>query len=299
VLKKTLCLLALFIPAGLWAAGNTPQDWTLQIKAAVRAQRKGDLKGAEKLLLRALLVTEDFNADDPRAAYTLDYLGTLYQAMNRPEDAVSVFERALKDFDRSLGPHSVDALSSAGRLADAYEARQGWALAEPLRRRLLDEVKAQASPDQAALAQAESDLALCLDAQKKWDEAMILYADALQKRKDALGPDSPEVAETLSNEGRVWLLKGETAKAEDLLRRALAIDEKALGPVDGAVADDLRRLATVLKKAGSADEAKADEARADSIEEALHAQGPPSPSPQPLPRPVSAAATAPSGSAGE
>jgi tetratricopeptide (TPR) repeat protein len=256
------------------AATGTTADWTQAIKAAAQDQRKGDLKGAEKLLLRALLVTEGFDDKDPRAAYTLDYLGTLYTQSGRTDDAIAVFERALAGFDRALGPHSEDALASAGRLADSYENAKQWSKAETLRRRLLAEVKAQPSPDLAALAQAESDLALCLDAQKQWDEAMSLYSDALQKRRQALGPNAPEVAETLSNQGRIWLLKGDFRKAEALMRQALAIDQQALGANDPAVADDLHRLAVVLKKAGKTGEAAADEAEALSIQNAQPAEAP-------------------------
>jgi len=269
VSSKAIAFVLLLALAGSAPAADRTADWSRQVKSAAQAQRKGDLKQAEKLLLRALLVTEDFDVADPRADYTLDYLGTLYQQMGRGSDAVAVYERALKNFDQALGPHSEDSLSSAGRLADAYEAAERWKESEPLRRRLLDEVRAQATPEPAALAQAESDLALCLDAQKSWDEAMRLYADALRLRREALGPDAPEVAETLSNEGRVWLLKGDTSKAEDLLRQALAADQKSLGPADAAVADDLRRLAMVLEKAGKKAEAGADRTRAATIESSL------------------------------
>lgn len=269
--------------AGLASAlrADSSDDWNQQVKTAALDQHKGDLKGAEKILLRALLTTESFNTDDPRAAFTLDYLGTLYQQQGRNVDAVAVFRRALKDFDGSLGPHSNDALSSAGRLADAYEAAGLWAKAEPLRRRLLRELAGEEAPDPALLAQAESDLALCLDAQKKWDEAMVLYADALQKRRNALGPGSPEVAETLSNEGRVWLLRGRPVEAEQLMRQALAIDVKALGPGNPAVADDLRRLAVVLKRRGETAEAALDEARAAAMDEARKRSVPAAAPPRP------------------
>lgn len=277
MLKRVLCALCLVAASAAAFAGGV-ESWNRQVKEAAQAQHKGDLKQAEKLLLKALLVTEGFDADDPRAAYTLDFLGTVYQQMGRGEDAIAVFERALKGFDRALGPRHEDTLASVGRLADAYEAEKHWDKSEPLRRRLLAEFNGQTNPDKAALAQAESDVALCLDAQKKWDEAMLLYGDVLRLRKEALGEQAPEVAETLSNEGRVWLLKGDASKAEDLLRQALAVDEKAFGPGDASVADDLHRLSTVLAKEGKDSEAKADEDRATAIEAAQHAA--PEPTPQ-------------------
>ncbi|MGH7441380.1 MAG: tetratricopeptide repeat protein, partial [bacterium] len=278
-LLLSLLILPCLVPPLRAGAGD---DWNAQIKAAVADQQKGDLKAAEHVLLDALLSTQAFDVDDPRAAYTLDYLGTLYQQQGRPKDAIAVFERALRGFDRSLGVHSDDALASAGRLADAYESQGLWAKSEPLRRRLLKELAGSANPDLSALAQAESDLALCLDAQKKWNEAMVLYQDVLEKRVKALGPGSPDVAETLSDEGRVWLLRGKSAMAERLMRRALDIDEKALGPSDPTVADDLRRLAAVLKRRGKKVEAAADEARADAIK-AVPAASATSPKPVPAP----------------
>lgn len=288
-MPKNGLLSSLFLAVLLSIPGFIHADydaWGKQIKEALQAQRKGDLKAAEKKLLAALLVTEDFNAEDPRAAYTLDYLATLYQQDERLEEALPVYERALKGFDKTLGPNSEESLSEAGRLAEAFESAERWSQAEPLRRRLLEAVKAGGTKDGAGLAQAESDLALSLDAQKKYDEAGSLYESALQRRKIALGEESAEVGETLNNLGRLWLMKGDAVKAEQLLRQALAVDTKVLGPQDPGVADDLHRLASILRKAGKDAQAQEADAKAEAITAAVEEkkQGP-SPKAAPLPKP--------------
>jgi hypothetical protein len=256
--------------------GLQADDWGLQVKAAVEAQKNGDLKGAESKLLKALYETQRYGSDDPRAAYTLDYLGTLYQQMDNQSDSLRVFAQASKAFDASRGPHSDEALASCKRLAEALEKAEQWPDAEPQRRRLLEEAKQAPGHDPMALAEAEADLGLNLDAQKKWDQAMPLYDDALKLRIQGLGEQSGPVAEILNDQGRVWLLQGNPKKAEALIRRAAAIDEKVLGPDDPSLGDDYQRLAAVLRKAGKDKDAQAAQDRADAIAAAVEekAQGP-------------------------
>lgn len=286
-------LLALPLAGVSRAESPAGKAWLRQVKAAAKAQEKGDLPAAEKLLLSALLVAEDFGERDPRAAYTLDYLGTLYQQMRRDADALKIYRRALAAFEKAQGAGGSEALSSAARLADAAESQAQWQEAEPLRRRLLD-ATAASEPQPAALAQALSDLALCLDAQKKWDEAMQLYGKALELRRRALGDQAPEVAETLSNQGRVWLMRGDAAKAEELLRQALAIDQAALEAGDPSLAEDWRRLASALKKAGKESEAGEALAKAAALDAERAAKARPKAKPQAKPKaaPADAAGSA-------
>lgn len=256
-------ILSLFLVPALGQA----ETWEAELKEAIRLQRAGKLKPAEQMLMKAQLEAEGFGADDPRAAYTLDYLGTLYIQEGAKDDALAVFNKALRGFDGSLGPDSAEAQESAKRLAEAYETDEQWDKAEPLYRRLAQTARKDPKTEPLALAERVNDLAFALDAQRKWDEAMPLYDEVLSLRQKALGDDAAEVAETLNNQARVWLLKGDAPQAVGLFRRALAIDEKALGKEHGTVADDLHRLAAALTKAGKAGEAEPLEARAKSIAE--------------------------------
>lgn len=263
---KSIILAALFVFSGPLSAA-VQDEWNRLVKAAVQSQKKGDNKAAERSLLKALLVADGFEASDPRSAYTLDYLGTLYQQRGDSSEALAVFERARQGFVKALGADSAEAVDSGQRLGDAYAGAGLWAKAEPLYRERLDRERARTPQDPLALASAATDLGLSLDSQEQWDAALKLYKEAEDLRRKALGEESSELAESLNNQGRLHLMRGDLKKAEKLIRQALAIDEKALGESHPAVADDLRRLAAVLFKAGKKEESAQLGARAEQLDQ--------------------------------
>ena len=57
-----------------------------------------------------------------------------------------------------------------------------------------------------------------------------LYKRSLAIREKALGPDHPDVAQSLNNLAVLYRDQGRYADAEPLYKRSLAINEKALGP---------------------------------------------------------------------
>jgi len=62
--------------------------------------------------------------------------------------------------------------------------------------------------------------------------------------------DHPELAKTLSNRAYLLLRAGDHASAEPLYRRALAIQEKALGPDHASLAVGLNNFAHLLQTKG-------------------------------------------------
>src|SRR5215831_12033172 len=79
----------------------------------------------------------------------------------------------------------------------------------------------------------------------KYDESRPMAERALELREKALGPEHPDVAQSLNNLAILYRLKGDNAKAEPLYQRALAIFEKALGPEHPDFARSLNNLANL------------------------------------------------------
>ena len=79
--------------------------------------------------------------------------------------------------------------------------------------------------------------------------ALPLAQRALALREQALGPTHPEVAETLSILGLLYLAQGQYAQAEPLLHRALAIREQLLrGSRSPLIAISLNNLAALYRR---------------------------------------------------
>jgi tetratricopeptide (TPR) repeat protein len=67
-------------------------------------------------------------------------------------------------------------------------------------------------------------------AQGKYTEAEALYQRALKMREQVLGPQHPDVANSLNNLAWLYSALGKYAEAEPLYQRALKICEQVLGP---------------------------------------------------------------------
>jgi serine/threonine protein kinase/Tfp pilus assembly protein PilF len=89
-----------------------------------------------------------------------------------------------------------------------------------------------------------------------YDPAQGLLEKALDIRTEALGPDHPDVAITLSDLGNVQWHKGDLAKAKALLDQALTIREKRFGPDSAEVANSLHDLGTLNYTQGNYAEAR-------------------------------------------
>src|SRR5271157_3824026 len=68
-----------------------------------------------------------------------------------------------------------------------------------------------------------------LYARGQYAEAALLFREDLSIRRDILGEDHPNTAQSYNHLAETLLDEGKSAEAEAMLRRALAIDLKALG----------------------------------------------------------------------
>ncbi len=101
------------------------------------------------------------------------------------------------------------------------------------------------------------------EAEKQWAAAV--------KEAEGFGPQDPRLAVSLLGLVSVYAAQGRYAESEPLIKRALAILEKALGPGHPDVATSLENYAALLRKTGRATEAAKLEARAEAIR-AKHAK---------------------------
>jgi tetratricopeptide (TPR) repeat protein len=77
-----------------------------------------------------------------------------------------------------------------------------------------------------------------------------------------LGPDHPDVAQTLNNLGNLNRDRGDFAAADDFYQRALAIREKVLGAGHPDYAWTVRDMALLLNKRGDHEQAAVEFERA-------------------------------------
>ena len=97
--------------------------------------------------------------------------------------------------------------------------------------------------------------------QGRLDEAEPLLLRALELKEQALGPDHPDLAPTLTNLGLVYAATGRVPEAALLFERALAIQEKKVGGAHPALRRTLIALADVYRRAGREEDARAVEDR--------------------------------------
>jgi tetratricopeptide (TPR) repeat protein len=103
-----------------------------------------------------------------------------------------------------------------------------------------------------------------------YHEAIPLMRHALDKRITMLGPENPEVAQSLVHLGEVLTLDADYDEAEKRLRESLEIRRKTLGPKDPAIATTLTALADVITRQGEYDKAEPLIREALSIRQSLY-----------------------------
>ncbi len=138
--------------------------------------------------------------------------------------------------------------------------------------RLLSQARAamEALPDEVVFLPAASLAHRCavyLWKRGEYGMAMELDERALVIREKALGPEHPDVAESLSGLAILFRDEGCYEKAEALHRRVLMIREKVLGPDHLDVAHTLNNLAIVYSDQGRHEEAEFLHKRAQAIRE--------------------------------
>jgi len=216
-----------------------------------------------------------------------------FQAPNSPATLRPLFEEAVSDRRKQLGPNNPRVARSEATLGLFLKETGEPSAAEAPLRRALEIDRGNHDPETPAI---EEELAQILQTIGKRDEAIglyrraaaagnarvsaqsyatlakldrsketVYYANAVAAEETASGKDSPRVATQLSNLALALRAKGDSKTAETMLRRAVSIQEKAFGRRHYQTAATLSNLGGVLQDLGKLPEAESMEREALSI----------------------------------
>ena len=219
--------------------------------------RAGELAEQAVTLRRRLLP-----ADHPDLGAALLYLATVRLNQGRADEAVAQAREALAIRRRSdTGIDTARALSALG----AALQRGGHAdEAERVLRSLLQVERDRSPATPAAVAQVARNLAHALRDQRRFPEALPLYAEAYALHRGAYGDDHPETANSAVNLGRAYLETGEVQLGTALLRLGVTTKRRILGIDHRDVAGDQLTLADALRRQGRVAEADSLQREAES-----------------------------------
>ncbi|MBI2319289.1 MAG: CHAT domain-containing protein [Betaproteobacteria bacterium] len=250
---------------------------------ALALERMGDFAGAEVLLRRAYRNLEKaLGPVHPDTATTMSNLGRVLDAQGKLGAGAGVGavppDRAAPGEDPQQLAARAEELIAAGHLRAA----------ETLHHRVLAIHERTLGAEHPTTATSLSNLGNVLTLQGKLTEAERVHRGTLKIREKVLGPDHPDTATSLNNlanvlmeqgrderispaEARARLRSGQSVvsatEVENLFRRALAIQERALGPGHPALANTLNNLGALLDQRGEHPEAEALQRRALAIAE--------------------------------
>jgi tetratricopeptide (TPR) repeat protein len=212
-------------------------------------------------------LVDEFGFEFAEAARLFNQAGVYLGKRARHAEAAPLYQRALRIWEKALGPEHLNVAKSLNNLAELCRARGKYADAELLCQRALGIREKALGPEHPDVANSLNNLAALYYAQGKYAEAEPLYQRSLGIKEKALGPEHPDVAPSLNNLAELYRARGKYADAELLCQRALGIREKALGPEHPDVALSLNNLAALYCAQGKYAEAEPLDQRALGIRE--------------------------------
>jgi CHAT domain-containing protein/Tfp pilus assembly protein PilF len=189
----------------------------------------GQRAKAEPLAQRALAVSEQsLGPNHPQVALCLITLANLRLAAQDYERAEELLRRALTIVETKQGDNRQMGVI-LNNLGSLLNNREQFEQAEPLLRRSL-EIQERYGEEGVGLAITLQNLGITARQRKDYAKAEEYYLRALAFRREALGPDHPDIALNLNNLATLYRSTGNLAKSLETHFQALRILEKNTGP---------------------------------------------------------------------
>ena len=198
---------------------------------------------------RMVIAHADAAGISERTARLMGQLGLLLDAKALHAEAEPLLRRVLAIGEKSFGPDHPNVAVRLNNLAQLLQSTNRLDEAEPLMRRVISISETSLGPDHPNIATALNNLAMLLQNTNRLVEAEPLtrrVVDIFEKFERETGKAHPNFSGALGNFAELLRATNRLDEAEPLMVRALAIDEKSLGPDHPNVAIRLNNLAGLL-----------------------------------------------------
>ncbi|GJP66380.1 hypothetical protein CLOP_g23313 [Closterium sp. NIES-67] len=189
-------------------------------------------------------------------------LSMLYDILDRDEDACAIREKLLSAKELAVGPLSPALVPPLIQLAQSRMTTGQSEGAERLLRRALQIARSAVPAGDARLAVPIERLALCLAQMERLEEAEglarehVMIAEGVVEKAGTRGDTVELLAQGQRNLALILMATGRAEAAEQLLRKALARMEAAVGPMGDAALVVAGSLVVNLQQQGRDDEAE-------------------------------------------
>jgi CHAT domain-containing protein len=240
-----VALLAFIAALGSNSATPQPMDQAASQNRFRELYTAGNYAGALAEAQQQEDAAKRNGTNNPAYMAALSNLAGANQALGQYAKAATMFAQVLNAFQRNLKPDDPTLAQPLSNLGAAYVLLGRYGEARPLFERALKLREKAPGADNTDLVLALNDLANLDRKQASYDAAQTLLKRAL----DESAPDSAARVTSLGNLGRVYEDQGRYQDAEDLYRRALAINESK-GSNQPALAMSINDVAHILEPQG-------------------------------------------------
>lgn len=190
----------------------------------------GEYERGERWALRSLEISDSsFGQNHIQFARSLTMVGLHAWSLERLDEAVKHYTRAIKIFDTQGDPDSEDIAKASHNLALVYWKLEEYDSARTRTRRAQEIWEKVKGPDFAHIGASLNLQGILSSELGEHEEAEVAYSKALDLRERVLGPDHYQVASSLNGLANLYLSLGFFDKAEPLIYRAHDIWMASLG----------------------------------------------------------------------
>jgi tetratricopeptide (TPR) repeat protein/tRNA A-37 threonylcarbamoyl transferase component Bud32 len=165
--------------------------------------------------------------DHPETLRSRSNLANTCLEAGRLSEGIAHHETTLKLKEAKLGHDHPDTLVSRGNLAEGYRRAGRLCEAIALDEATLKPMEAKVGPAHPDTLEFRNNLALAQESLGRFAAAETLFRDTLTRRRKTVRPNSPFLAGDLALCGHDLLYQSRWSDAEQLLREAVAIRQKA------------------------------------------------------------------------